>query len=77
MRPGRLHAVVLLFALFLCGLQPPLAAPTSDKDMSDPHTAMDISHGSGEPMAEPCCAIQAAPAAAVVLPTLVLAAAVL
>ncbi len=75
MRPGRLQVVVLLFALLVCGLQTPLLAPAAA--MSDAHTAMDVSPSSGQPMAEPCCAMQAAPAAAMVLATLVLAGAVL
>jgi hypothetical protein len=76
MRPGRLQVVVLLFALLACALQTPLLAP-ADTAMSDAHTAMDVSQGSGQPMAEPCCAMQAALVAALALPTLVLAAAVL
>jgi hypothetical protein len=76
MRPGRLQAVVLLFALLVCGLQTPLLGP-AETAMSDAHAAMDVSQGSGQPMAEPCCAMQAAPAAALVLATLVLAAAML
>ena len=76
MRPGRLQVVVLLFALLVCGLQTPLLAP-ADTAMSDAHTAMHVSQGSGQPMAEPCCPMQAAPAVASVPAALVLAAAVL
>ena len=68
--------VVLLFALLVCGLQTPLLAP-ADTAMSDAHTAMHVSQGSGQPMAEPCCPMQAAPAVASVPAALVLAAAVL
>ncbi len=74
MASGRLRWLVLV-ALFLCALQLPLLATTAMPDMaaSGADMGMDMGHVAGQPAVEPCCALQAAPASAAMLPPVALA----
>jgi hypothetical protein len=61
---------LLLVALVLCALQSPLLATAAMPEMaaSVTTTAIEVGHATGQPAAEPCCAMQAVPVFASLLP---------
>ena len=79
MGSARVQAQLLMVALALCVMQlPALTMTLPGMMMSDSPASIDVGAVSGhQPVAEPCCAFQAAPTAAVLLTGLALAFAVI